>query len=121
MTMGFGVLGSAVARRAIESVSSSSTSTNRFASGDPPQSDAPPLSMGSRCASPPRRSSSQTWPPLPSCLPDEQARDRLSGLHFGVLSDSGVDVRRIVVSPSQLVIHTSVSDLSFAESADDTL
>src|SRR5258706_8035608 len=119
--MGFGVLCSAVSRRAIECVSSSRTRTNRFASGDQAKSDVPPLSIVSRCASPPRRSSSQTWPPLPSCLPDEKARYRSSGLHLGVLSDSGEDVRRIVVSPSQLVIHTSVSDLSFAESADDTL
>ena len=33
-----------------------------------------------------------------------------------MLSLSGLDVTRIVVAPSQLVIQTSLSDLSFAES-----
>jgi hypothetical protein len=45
----------------------------------------------------------------------------LSGLQRGALSPSGDDVSRIDCAPSQLVIHTSLSDLSFAESAVLTL
>jgi hypothetical protein len=42
MTMGFGVLCSAVSLRAMESVSSSTTSSSRFESGDQANSETPP-------------------------------------------------------------------------------
>src|SRR5436190_9444736 len=116
MTIGLGVLCSAVSFFKTESVSSSTTSTSFLESGDQANSDTPPRSCVTRCASPPRRSSSQICAPLPSCRPDKNARYRPSGLQRGALSLSGLDVSRSVVAPSQLVIQISLSDLSFAES-----
>src|SRR5688572_281760 len=83
--------------------------TSLFASGDHAYDDTPPFTSVKRCASPPRRSSSQTCEPLPSCRDDVNARYLPSGLQRGVLSASGDDVRRKFVVPSQLTIQISVS------------
>src|SRR6478752_2836165 len=91
-------------------------SAMRLLSGAHAYSSMPSFSSVTRCASPPRRSSSQSCDPLPPSRDERNDRYFPSGLQRGDVSASGDDVNWITCVPSQLAIQTSVFDLSFAES-----
>src|ERR1017187_1969461 len=85
----------------------------RFESGDHEYSGTLPSTVVSCVASPPVRGSSHTCVPLSlSARAERKASHFPSGLQRGADSASLLDVTRTCVDPSQLVIHTSVSDLS---------
>src|SRR5690242_10651319 len=113
MTIGFGL---ALAESVVSS-EARMMSAMRLLSGAHAYSSMPSLSSVTRCASPPRRSSSQSCEPLPPWRDDRNDRYLPSGLQRGLVSASGDDVSWIDCVPSQLVIHTSVFALSFAESS----
>src|SRR5512143_1693369 len=117
MTTGCGRVVSAAAL----SPSTVATSARRAASGDQTNEDTPPLTDVTRSASPPRRSSSHTWPPSLPWREERKASQRPSGLQRGDDSPPGVEVTRTVCEPSQLVIQMSDSDRSFAESIWETV
>src|ERR1051326_1051488 len=127
MTIGLGGFGGAPARGVSFSASGSSLSliirSSFFESGDHWYSEIrEPLTPVSCRASPPRRSSTQTW--LPFALPgrDEVKEMYLpSGLERGEASDSGLLVSWTVCVPSQLTIQRSLSRLSASLSMLETV
>src|SRR5450755_801997 len=123
MTIGLGAFapgaGAAPAGRSSSAGSlgsrSAITSSSCLPSGDQSYDVSRPFTSVNCCASPPLRSSSQTW--LPLAFPGRLERNesqRPSGLHRGALSLSVLVVMRRCCLPSQLVIQTSVSLLSAA-------
>ncbi len=121
MTMGLGVF---FGSSPVSSLSSSATISAIFLpSGDQAKSTTPPLKSVITCASPPRRSSSQSWSFfLSSVRPERKASQRPSGLKRGVDSLSPLrEVSCTVRAPSKLVIQRWVSRLSALVSTTPTV
>src|SRR5450759_1972224 len=100
MTMGFGF----AAPVSDAGSGSLTTIASRLPSGAHRMLETPPFTSLTRSASPPALLRSQICDPLAPCRDERNASCLPSGLHRGDDSDSSLDVSRMVVAPSQLVL-----------------